>query len=156
MKRIIKIALIVLAAAFLIAQFIRPDQTNPPVNAAETLESSMPVPANVGEILKRSCSDCHSNTTVYPWYSQVSPASWFLQDHIREGREEMNFSVWNTYQPKKRAKKLEEICEQVQEGEMPLPSYLWIHRDAALSEGDVKVLCDWANETRRTSEHTSE
>ena len=148
MKRIIKIVVIVLVVAFIVAQFVRPDQSNPPVNTAETLEASTAVPANVEEILQRSCADCHTNTTSYPWYSQISPASWYLQNHINEGRHELNLSVWNTYAAKKKSKKLEELCEQVEQGEMPLPSYLLIHRDAALREGDARILCDWANETR--------
>jgi hypothetical protein len=67
-----------------------------------------------------------------------------MKDHIDDGRRELNFSVWSTYTPKRKSKKLEEICEQVEKGEMPLPSYLWIHRDAALREGDAQALCDWA------------
>jgi len=150
MKKIVKIVVIVLVAAFTVAQFVRPNQTNPAVNAAETLEASVPMPDNVEEILKRSCNDCHSNTTSYPWYAQVSPVSWFLNDHIQEGRGELNFSIWNTYTAKRKDKKLDEICEQVKTGEMPLPSYLWIHRDAALREGDANILCDWANQTRQS------
>src|SRR5829696_3530141 len=150
MKKIVKIVVIILVAAFVVAQFVRPNQTNPAVNAAETLEASVPVPDNVEEILKRSCNDCHSNTTSYPWYAQVSPVSWFMNDHIQEGRGELNFSIWNTYTAKRKDKKLDEICEQVKTGEMPLPSYLWIHRDAALREGDANILCDWANQTRQS------
>ena len=149
MKKIIKIVAIVLVVAFVTAQFIRPNQTNPPVNAAETIEASVQVPANVEEILKRSCNDCHSNTTSYPWYSQISPVSWFLNDHIEDGRSELNFSIWNTYTAKRKDKKLDEVCEQVKTGEMPLPSYLWIHRDAVLKEGDANILCDWANQSRQ-------
>jgi hypothetical protein len=150
MKKIVKIVVIVLVAAFAVAQFVRPNQTNPAVNPAETLEASVPVPGNVEEILKRSCNDCHSNTTSYPWYAQVSPVSWFLDNHIQDGRRELNFSIWNTYTAKRKDKKLDEVCEQVKTGEMPLPSYLWIHRDAALREGDANILCDWANQTRQS------
>jgi hypothetical protein len=148
MKKILKIVAIVLVVAFIIAQFIQPDQFNPPVVVAESIESTVAIPADVGTILARSCADCHTNTTVYPWYAKVSPVSWFLANHIKEGRGEMNLSIWNTYSEKRKAKKLEEICEQVQQGEMPLPSYLWIHRDAALKEGEAKILCDWANAER--------
>jgi len=144
LKKILKLAAIVIVAALLVAQFIRPDFSNPPINEAETLEASVQVPENIKAIMKRSCSDCHTNTTVYPWYSQISPVSWWLKNHIDEGRRELNFSVWATYQPKRKAKKLEEICEQVNEGEMPLPSYTWAHRDAILSAEDSKFLCDWA------------
>ena len=150
MKKTLKIVVIVLAAAFVIAQFIRPNQENPPVNLADTLETSVAVPENVEAILKRSCNDCHTNTTVYPWYAKITPSNWFLDNHIQDGRRELNFSIWNTYQAKRKNKKLEEVCEQVKTGEMPLPSYLWIHRDAALREGDANILCDWANQTRQS------
>lgn len=144
LKKILKIAAIVIVAALIVVQFIRPDFTNPPVNEAETLEASVQVPENIRAIMKRSCSDCHTNTTDYPWYSQISPVSWWLKNHIDEGRRELNFSVWATYQPKRKAKKLEEVCEQINEKEMPLPSYTWVHRDAILSAEETKVLCEWA------------
>ena len=144
LRKVLKIAVVVLVLMFVVAQFIRPDFSNPPVVEAETLKASTDVPADVQQILTRSCNDCHSHETVYPWYSKVTPFNWFLADHIAEGRREMNFSVWNTYPPNKKEKKLDELCEQVEQGAMPLPSYLWIHRDAVLSESQSKVLCDWA------------
>ena len=155
LKKIIKIALIVLVAAFVIAQFVRPDTTNPTVVDAEALQASTSVPADVQQVLARSCNDCHTNQTQYPWYSKVTPFNWYLANHIADGRRKLNFSVWNTYKADKKTKKLEEVCEQVEQGEMPLPSYLWIHRDAFLSESDSKVLCDWAKaEGSRISEET--
>ena len=145
MKKVLKIVAIVLIAAFIVVQFFRPDRTNPPVVQAETLESSVPVPENVEQILKRSCNDCHSNQTIYPWYSNISPFSWLLQQHIDEGRQKLNFSVWNTFDAKKKARKLDEVCDQITTGEMPLNQYLWIHRDAKLSDEDKKLLCDWVD-----------
>ena len=145
MKKALKIIVIVGVIAFIGIQFIRPDFTNPPVVETDTLEASMQVPEQVDAILNRSCVDCHTNKTVYPWYSKIAPVSWWLGNHISEGRRELNMSVWNTYSPKKKANKLNEICEQVESGEMPLPSYLWIHRYAVLKEGETKTLCDWAN-----------
>jgi len=148
MKKILKIVAIVLVLGFIGAQFFRPDRTNPPIVQAETLEATTHVPADVAAILNRSCSDCHSHKTAYPWYSNVSPASWFLVDHIEHGRSHLNFSVWNTYDKKKKTHKMEEIQEQVQSGFMPLGSYLWIHRDAVLSESDAKALIDWSVKVR--------
>lgn len=142
-KKILKIVLIVIAVGFIALQFVRPDFTNPPIVATDTLAASTQVPPDIQLVLSRSCNDCHSNETQYPWYSKVSPFNWFLAGHIDEGRHEMNFSEWNTYKPEKKIRKLEEICEQVTAGQMPLPSYLWIHWDAALSEGESKLLCDW-------------
>ena len=144
LKKVLKIALIVIVVAFVVGQFIRPDFTNPPVNASETLWFSTEVPDDVHQVLLRSCADCHSNETTYPWYSKITPSNWFLANHIAEGRREMNFSVWNTYTTRKKIKKLEEICEQVEHANMPLPSYLWIHRDAALVESQAQALCDWS------------
>lgn len=152
MKKILKIAAIVVVLVFIVLQFFRPDRSNPAIIESETLEASTNLPADVKAVLQRSCSDCHSNRTEYPWYSNISPFSWFLMDHISTGREEMNFSIWNTYSPKKKNKKLEEICEKVEAGEMPLPSYLWIHRYAALSESDVRLLCDWAKQEKAALE----
>lgn len=143
-RKILKITVITVAVLFVILQFIRPDLTNPPIVESETLRSSTEVPADVQFILGRSCNDCHSNQTTYPWYSNVSPFNWFLAGHIEDGRRELNFSKWNTYSTDKKVRKLEEICEVVESAEMPLPSYLWIHRDAALSESDSRTLCDWA------------
>lgn len=148
MKKALKITAIVLFAVFLVAQLIRPDRTNPPVVQAETLESSAQVPENVKKILARSCNDCHTNTTSYLWYSNVTPFNFFLNHHIEEGRGALNFSVWNAYETARKRRKLDEICEQVKENLMPLPSYLWIHRDARLSAEDVKILCDWTDAER--------
>lgn len=149
MKKALKILAVVLFVAFAVIQFFRPDFTNPPVAQAETLEASTRVPENVQAILKRSCNDCHTNETVYPWYSKIQPSATFLKGHIDDGRRYLNFSVWNTYEMRKKRKKLEEICEQVNAKFMPLPSYLWIHRSAALSVEESKILCDWAT-TERT------
>lgn len=144
-KKILKVAAVVVVVLFVLIQFVRPDQKNPQTNPADTLEASVQVPDDVKTILSRSCADCHSNETHLPWYSQISPVSWYLKNHIDEGRRELNFGEFNTYSPRKKAKKLEEICEQVMENEMPLPSYLWIHRDAGLSEADRSRLCDWSS-----------
>ncbi len=143
MKKAIKIFVIALFAVFIILQFIRPARNNPAVIEAETLESAAAVPEDVEAILTRSCSDCHTNKTVYPWYSNISPFNRFLAGHIDEGRRELNFSVWNTYEKRRKNRKLDAVCEQITDREMPLPSYLWIHRDAELSDEDIKVLCDW-------------
>ena len=144
MKKAVKLIAIVLAIAFVTIQSYRPDHTNPPIVEAETLEATTTVPENVEKILERSCNDCHSNKTIYPWYSNISPFSWLLADHINEGRRELNFSAWGTYTNKGKRHKLDETCEQVIDSLMPHYQYLWIHRDARLSEADKKILCDWA------------
>ncbi len=150
MKKVLKVIVIVIAVGFIVAQFIRPDQTNPPIDNSQTLETSLAIPDDVEAILKRSCNDCHSNTTAYPWYAQVSPFSWFLDNHIRDGRRQMNLSEWGSYDARRKNKKMEQVCEQVQTGEMPLPSYLWIHRSSELSDAEIARLCDWSSEVRQT------
>lgn len=147
-KRTLQIIAIIIFIGFAVIQFLRPDFTSPPIVQSETLEASTQIPENVQKILTRSCNDCHSNATVYPWYSNIQPSASFLADHIAEGRKELNFSVFNTYETNKKRRKLEEICEQVQMKQMPLPSYLWIHWDAKLSEEEIKILCNWT-ETER-------
>ena len=143
MKKVLKIVVIVLAIGLVAAQFVRPDRSLPPEVQAETLEASTQVPEDVRAILSRSCTDCHSNRTSYPWYSNVSPVSWFLQNHIEHGRSHLNISIWNTYETRRKLRRLDEICEQVRDGEMPLPSYLWIHWDARMQPGDADILCNW-------------
>ena len=137
----IVLAFIVVAVA---AQLVRPDRTNPPVDQRKTLAANATVPAPVESILRRSCGDCHSNETRWPWYSEVVPMSWGVAQHVREGREAMNFSEWGAYPARRRAALLEKLCDEVREKRMPMPSYLWIHRDATLAEADWKALCDWS------------
>ena len=152
LRKILKITVIVLVIGFMAVQFVRPDFSNPPVTDAETLTASTSVPPNVQQILRRSCFDCHSHETQYPWYSKVTPFNWFLAGHIRDGRREVNMSIWNTYSPEKKIRKLDEICEQVENAEMPLPSYLWIHWDAKLSKEDGAAICEWTKaESQRLS-----
>ena len=144
MKKIINFVLIALALIFVAAQFVRPGFTNPASDPAHELRA----PAQVQSILERSCIDCHSNRSRYPWYSQISPVSWWLKDHIDEARSELNLSEFGTYDAKKAAHKMEEVCEMVEKGEMPLREYVWGHPSAKLSEADKQALCQWSKEER--------
>jgi hypothetical protein len=125
-------------------QLFRPDRTNPPEDANRTLFAVTTVPPDVARILQVSCLDCHSHRTDWPWYSNVAPVSWMLADHVSEGRHEMNFSTWADLDANRAQKLLGEICEEVEEGAMPEPTYLWMHRDARLSEQEKAALCAWA------------
>lgn len=145
MKKILKITVIVLFAAFLAIQFYRPARENFEINPAEEIAG---VPENVDKIFQKSCNDCHTNNTDWIWYSNIAPISWRMVEHVDEGRKELNFSVWDTYKAKRKDHKLEEICEQVETKEMPLPKYLWINWDAKLNDEEIKTLCDWANSER--------
>src|SRR5436190_9439887 len=140
----LKRMLLILVVLLIAAQFIRPARTNPPVDPAKELQAPQPVAA----ILQRSCNDCHSNRTVWPWYADVAPVSWLLADDVKDGRREVNFSEWATFKPTRTARKLKEICEQVEKHEMPMKFYVPLHRDAKLSDADRKTLCDWARAER--------
>lgn len=148
MMRWVKTALLALLVLFLLAQFIRPTLANPPVDEKNTLYAAEPVPANVRAILERSCTDCHTSSTSWPWYSRITPVSWWLADHVKDGRKELNFSEWGGYTPRRRARKLEEICDQVKEHEMPIKSYLPLHPKAKLSDADRTALCQWSSAFR--------
>lgn len=144
MKKVLRIVLIVLIAAFLVAQVFRPNRVNPPADPAKALQA----PPNVQAILDRSCNDCHSNNTRWPWYTNISPLSWWIADHVKEGRRELNFSEFNGYTERRKGKKLEEICEQVQQGEMPLKNYVPLHPEAKLSDADQQTLCSWTKQLK--------
>ncbi|MBD0369731.1 MAG: heme-binding domain-containing protein [Pyrinomonadaceae bacterium] len=144
LKRV-SIALVIL---FLAAQVIRPSMTNPPVDESRTLQAKAQVSPEVYAILERSCNDCHSNKTTWPWYSQVTPISWYLVRHVNQGRRELNVSDWAKYDARRATRKLDEICEQVNRDEMPLKSYLVLHPSANLSDADKKAICDWTNQER--------
>lgn len=143
MKKVLKFIAIIVVFVIIGMQFFQIDKTNPPINSAETLEASTQVPENIQAIFKRSCDDCHSNKTIYPFYSYIAPISWKLDEHIKDGRKKMNFSVWQTYENRKKRKKLEEICEEIETNEMPMSQYLIVHWDAKLSDDDKKIICDW-------------
>ena len=145
MKKWLKIALIVVIVFLVVAQFFRPSHVNPPIDPAKTLVATTPVPANVESIFERSCYDCHSNKTVYPWYANVAPLSWWLASHINDGRRELNFSEWGPYSHKRKLHKLKAICDEVKQGDMPLETYLPMHPAAKLSDADRTTICAWAS-----------
>jgi hypothetical protein len=133
-----------LAVVFAGLQLVRPDRTNPPVNAARSVQVTASVPPAVDAVLRRSCYDCHSSETRWPWYSGVAPMAWGVANHVKEGRATFNLSEWGSYPARKRVSVLEKMCDEVREGKMPLKQYLWLHRDATLSEADWKSVCDWS------------
>jgi len=143
LKTIVLLVIAVLVVGFIVIQFFRIDTTPIPVVQADTIQAGITVPPDVDMVLTRSCGDCHTNSTVYPWYSQVQPVAWWLANHIAEGRQELNFSTFNTYTARRKRNKLEAICDQVKKGEMPLPSYTWVHRDAVLSDTEKDAICKW-------------
>jgi len=145
-RSLIKRVVLGLVVAGVAIQFYRPTRTNPPVNPSRRLEAAAQIPATTAAILQRSCYDCHSNETRWPWYSAVVPMAWGVANHVTEGRAHMNFSEWGAYPPRKRVAMLEKMCDEVREGRMPLPSYLLLHAEARLAEADWKAVCDWSTD----------
>lgn len=142
--KLIKWVLIVVACLFVIAQFKRPAKTNPAFDQSMALEAHTQLNPKVAAILDRSCNDCHSNKTRWPWYANVAPVSWFVIDHVEEGREHMNLSEWGKYSSDERKALLGDFCELVTENAMPLSSYTPLHPGSKLSDEDKKVMCEWA------------
>lgn len=137
--------LVVLLVAFIILQFFRIDKTNPAPTPGMDFLNIKKTPETTAKLIRNGCYDCHSNETKYPWYSNVQPVAWFLKDHIEEGRKELNFSNFATYEPKRQAKKLEEAAELIEKGEMPLESYVLMHPEAKFTDAEKKQLIDYFN-----------
>ena len=135
-----KTILYVFAALVLLIQLIPLSRTNPPVT------SDITAAPQIKEILKRSCYDCHSHETVWPWYSKIAPVSWLVGHDVKEGRSHLNFSTWGQYDESRKQRKLAEIGEEIQEDKMPLGIYLVMHRDARLSEADLTLIRGWLRE----------
>ncbi len=140
---------LVLAAIFILIQFIHPAKNEGESYGPNDISKSLTVPEFVQGSLEKSCYDCHSNRTIYPWYANIQPVGFWLKDHVDEGKRELNFSEFNTYKTKRKIKKLKEIAEQLEENEMPLFSYTLIHRDAVLSEAQKGEIIAWAKEGMR-------
>ena len=144
----LKKILLTLAAVIVILQLFQIDKTNPPADPALDFMNIHNPSSEVAEILKTACYDCHSYKTKYPWYTYTQPLGWWIADHIEDGRDELNFSEWGNYSPRRADHKLEEGIELVEETEMPLPSYTWAHSDARLSDEQRETLISWFKELR--------
>lgn len=144
MKKLLLGLAVGLVLVFIVIQFIPVELSNPPVT------SDISTSPEVKAILKRACYDCHSNETVWPWYSRIAPLSWLVAWDVSKGREELNFSSWERYGVKDQRKKIRESWETVAEGEMPFWYYTMMHREARLSSEARHVLRTWAGESRRT------
>jgi hypothetical protein len=141
LKKILLLLLVILV----IIQFIRPAGNHSRELSAADITRHYPVPDTVLNILKRSCYDCHSNNTIYPWYNRIQPVAWWLDNHIRDGKHDLNFSEFGSYTAKKQAHKLKNLSGEIREDGMPLDSYLWIHRNAVLSPEEKALVTHWAD-----------
>jgi hypothetical protein len=146
MKKLVLGGVVGLVVLFVLIQFIPVDRHNPPV------ESEISAPPEVKAILQRSCYDCHSNQTVWPWYSRIAPSSWMVASDVHEGREKLNFSTWDQYSTQKQVKKRQEIWEKVSEGEMPPWLYTLAHHGVRLSADDRAILRAWMPASQRHAE----
>lgn len=140
-RKLMKYGASVLAVAFIGAQFIQPERTNPPADPSASFEAVAKPPHAAAAVIGRACRDCHSNQTVWPWYSRISPVSWMVAGDVQKGRAKLNFSQWNIYSPEMTRIKLGEICEEMKEGKMPPPYYTPMHPESKLSPAEVAAVC---------------
>ena len=135
--------IIIIILIIVIIQLKRINKTNPEFDVKQDYITLSNAPRDISILLKISCYDCHSNQTNYPWYINISPVSWFVANHIKDGRQHLNFSEWGTYTLKKRTKKLEECVTELEGVEMPLSSYTLMHTKAKLSAENKVALIKW-------------
>lgn len=147
-----KKVLVVVLVAFIIIQFFPIDKTNPPLNPGMDFLNIKKAPPEVANIIRASCYDCHSNETAYPWYSNIAPSSWFLKNHIDDGRKHLNFSTFSTYEPERQAHKLQECIEMIEKDEMPLESYILGHSEAKLTPEKKQELLNYFKKVKEETE----
>ena len=140
MARRLKQAAVALIVLFAAAQLIRPDRANPPVVPDRTIQAHVDAASGLPAILDRSCGDCHSNATVWPWYTTVAPVSWLMSYGVKKGRQAINFSEWGAYPADIQKLLLIASCEDVTAGRMPGP-YTLLHPEMRLSAGDIEAIC---------------
>jgi hypothetical protein len=141
--KVIKIIALVLLVAFIGIQFIPTDRNQSSVVLDTDFMLVNKVPSNIENKIQVSCYDCHSNNTAYPWYNKIQPVAWFLGDHIKEGKAELNFNEWDEYSDRRKNSKLRSIISQIEDDEMPLDSYTIIHADAKFSEDEKSEIIEY-------------
>ena len=146
--KVLKALFFLCVLLFLAAQLFRPSRANPPVDESQAIQAGTQMTPEVAAIFEHSCRDCHSNKTVWPWYTNVAPISWFITNHVNEGRHSMNLSEWGRKDQRGQGKKLEQMCDEVKDGAMPLSSYTPLHPGSKPSADDIKTLCDWTEAER--------
>ena len=144
----IKKILLALLVILIIMQFFHPPRNIMQGAMPNHISKQHTISPEVKTILEKACNDCHSNYSTYPWYSKVQPIDWWMTHHIIEGKRELNFDEFTTYSLRKQYHKLEEVMKEVKDGEMPLNSYTWIHKDAVLTSAEKEALINWAGSIR--------
>ncbi|MBA2745812.1 MAG: heme-binding domain-containing protein [Flavisolibacter sp.] len=150
--RILKGIGLFLLLAFVVIQFFRPDRNINKGDLPGAIAKQVPVPAEVQSLLKNACYDCHSNNTRYPWYVNMQPGAWFMSQHIRDGKKELNFDEFGTYSGRRQLSKLKSIAGSVKDGSMPLSFYALIHKEARLSDKEKELIIEWALQTKDSLE----
>lgn len=136
--------LLILLALVVIIQFIHPSRNISTGEQPNNIVHAFNVPAEVKTILDKACMDCHSNNTRYRWYFKIQPVDWWLTNHINEGKQELNFDEYINKPLRYQYHKMESTIDLVKKGEMPLDSYLWVHKDAILTDQEKNALTNWA------------
>jgi hypothetical protein len=152
--KIVKISLLGLLIVLVIIQFFHPKRNISTAKSPDNIAAVYSVPDNVSSILSKACNDCHSNNTRYPWYSNIQPVAWWLNDHVKEGKRELNFDDFKNYVVARQYRKMEEVIDEVKKGDMPLTSYTLIHTDAKLNDQEKSALITWAESIRSTMKAT--
>jgi hypothetical protein len=147
-NKLLSFTFIGLGILFILIQFIRPSLNNGNIHSPNHINSLVAISDSVESILQNSCYDCHSNQTNYPWYTQIQPIGFWLNNHVKEGKEELNFSEFVLYKQKKQLHKLDEMIEMIEEQEMPLKSYTWVHTSAELTPEQKSILVNWAKHSK--------
>lgn len=142
--KLVKKILLALLLVFIIAQFFGPEKNDGDYNTLNTFMAETKPNEEVKQILKESCFDCHSNTTKYPWYFNITPVNYWIADHIEHGKKELNFSKWAEYSLNRKEHKFEELWEEVEKKKMPLDSYTWVHSEANLTKEQINSVVSWA------------
>jgi hypothetical protein len=145
MAKVIKFVLLGLIVVFVLIQFVPNKIPDNSTDLANDLIQTEEVPLQVQVILKKACYDCHSNQTKFPWYTKVAPSSWLVAKDVREGREEMNLSEWSKLSKRKKIRALSNIAEEVEKRKMPMEIYTVIHRNAILTDEEIKTIIDWTD-----------
>lgn len=143
-KKILKYTALVLLAAFVIIQFFHPKKNQAAGLQPNYIGNVYSIPDDVKSILAKACNDCHSNNTRYPWYAKIQPVHWWMDSHIKDGKRGLNFDEYTNRWLRFQYHKMEDVIEQVKEGEMPLNSYTWTHKDARLTKEEKAKITAWA------------
>ena len=139
---------VVLVIILIVAQFFGPEKNDGNIDTVNAFIAETNPPKNVLNIMQTSCFDCHSSKTNYPWYSAITPVNYWLDEHVKDGKKHLDFSKWSEYSLKKKEHKMDELHEEVAEGEMPLNSYTWTHAEANLTQEQVDAIVAWGKKVQ--------